>query len=110
MSTMVSLITGVSIVYSTVFSGADQRKHQRFASLGIVRGNHRPSQRFPFDDVTNVGQVRVLQTTDMGYVLVLSADDQVIIFSNFIECQILWIRFRWSNDMVRKVFRFIEFL
>ena len=50
------------------------------------------------------------QTTDMGYVLVLSTDDKVdIIFSNFIECQILWIRFRWSNDMILKVLRFVEF-
>ena len=36
-----SQITGVSIVYSTVCSGADQRKHQSSASLAFVRGNHR---------------------------------------------------------------------
>ena len=34
-------ITGVLIVYSTVCSGADQRKHQSPASLAIVRGIHR---------------------------------------------------------------------
>ena len=38
MSTMVSQITGVSIVYSTVYSDVDQRKQQSFASLAIVRG------------------------------------------------------------------------
>ena len=32
MSAMASQITGVSIVYWTVFPGADQRKHQSFAS------------------------------------------------------------------------------
>ena len=30
-------ITGVTIVYSAVFPGADQRKHQRSASLAFVR-------------------------------------------------------------------------
>ena len=62
MSTMASQITSVSIVYSTVCSGADQRKHQSSASLAFVRGIHRSSANsphtgtvtrtmFPFDDV-----------------------------------------------------------
>ena len=34
---MASQITGVSIVYSTVYSGADQRKHQCSALLAFVR-------------------------------------------------------------------------
>ena len=41
MGLMMSQITGVSIVFSTVCSGADQRKHQSPASLSFVRGNHR---------------------------------------------------------------------
>ena len=40
---MASQITGVSIAYSTVGSGADQRKHQSSASLAFVRGI--PAQR-----------------------------------------------------------------
>ena len=62
MSPMASQITDISIVYSTVWSGADQRKHQSSASLAFVRGIHRwpvnfphkgPATRkmFPFDDV-----------------------------------------------------------
>ena len=61
-SVMASQITGISIVYSTVCSGADQRKHQSSASLAPMRGIHRwpvssphkgPVTRkmFPFDDV-----------------------------------------------------------
>ena len=38
MSTMTSQITSVSIIYSTVCSGKDQRKHQSSTSLVIVRG------------------------------------------------------------------------
>ena len=62
MSTMASQITTLMIVYSTVYSGADQRKPQRSASLAFERGIHRwpvnsphkwPVTRkmFPFDDV-----------------------------------------------------------
>ena len=40
MSAIASQITGVSIVYSTVCSGLDQRKHQSSASLAFVRGFH----------------------------------------------------------------------
>ena len=41
MGTMASQITSLAIVYSTVCSGADQRKHQSTASLAFVRGIHR---------------------------------------------------------------------
>ena len=59
---MASQITSLTIVYSTVYSGSDQRKHQSSASLVFVLGIHRwpknsprrgPVTRkmFPFDDV-----------------------------------------------------------
>ena len=62
MNTMASQITSLTIVYSTVYSDADQRKHQSSASPPFVRGIHwwpvnsphkRPvtRKRFPFDDV-----------------------------------------------------------
>ena len=41
MGAMVSQITGLTIVYSTIYSGTDQRKHQSSASLTFVRGIHR---------------------------------------------------------------------
>ena len=44
MSAMVSYITGISMVCSTVYSGADQRKHQSSTSstsLAFVKGIHR---------------------------------------------------------------------
>ena len=67
MSVMASLITGVSIVYSAVCSGTDQRKHQNSVLLVFVRGIHRwlvnsphkgPVTRkmFPFDDVIMASQ------------------------------------------------------
>ena len=41
MSPMASQITSLTIVYSTVYSGADQKKHQSSASLVFMRGIHR---------------------------------------------------------------------
>ena len=38
-----SQITSLTIVYSTVYSDADQRKHQSSASLAFVLGIHRGS-------------------------------------------------------------------
>ena len=65
MGTMASQIPNLTIVYSTVYSGADQRKHQSSLSLAFVRGIHRwpvnsphkgpvTQKMFPFDDVTMV--------------------------------------------------------
>ena len=56
MGTIASQITSLMVVYSTVYSDADQRKHQSSASLAFVGGKspHKgPVTRkiFPFDDV-----------------------------------------------------------
>ena len=40
-SAIASQITGITIVYSTVYPGADQSKHQSSASLAFVWGIHR---------------------------------------------------------------------
>ena len=41
MGAMASQITSFTIVYSTVYSGADQRKHQSSKTLAFARGIHR---------------------------------------------------------------------
>ena len=62
MDGIASLITSLTIVYTTVYSDTDQSKHQSSASLAFVWGIHRgpmnsphkwPVTRkmFPFDDV-----------------------------------------------------------
>ena len=62
MSAIASQITSLTIVYSTVYSGADQSKHQSSASLAFVWGIHRgpvnsphkwtvTRKMVPFDDV-----------------------------------------------------------
>ena len=62
MGAIASQITSLTIVYSTVYSDAYQRKHQSSASLAFVRGIHRwpvnsphtwlvTQEMFPFRDV-----------------------------------------------------------
>ena len=62
MGTMASQIISLTIVYSSVYSDADQRKYQSSASLAFVWGNPRRPvdsshkgpvtlKMFPFDDV-----------------------------------------------------------
>ena len=59
---MASQIISLTIVYSSVYSGTNQRKHQSSASLAFVRGIHRvpvnsphkgtvTRKMFPIDDV-----------------------------------------------------------
>ena len=62
MGTMASQITSLTIVCSTVYLGADQRKHQSSVSLAFLRGIHRgpvnsrhkwpvAQKMFPYHDV-----------------------------------------------------------
>ena len=87
MSAMASQITSLTIVYSTVYSGAYQRKHQSSASLAFLQGIHRwpvnsphkgPVTRkmVPFDDVTmiifhlySLGSIRISLTDFMIHIL-----------------------------------------
>ena len=92
MGAIASQITSLTIVYSTVYSDADQRKHQSSASLAFVRGIHRgpvnsphkwPVTRkmFPFDDV-----IMILDQTDQvtreplhGIEAMLSCQDIILL-------------------------------
>ena len=72
-----SQTTSLSIVYSTVNSDADQRKHKSSMSLAFVWGIHRwpvnsphkgpvTRQMFPFDDVIML----CMECLDIGYIIV----------------------------------------
>ena len=70
MSAIASQITSLTVVYSTIYPGADQSKHQSSASLAFVWGIHRgpvnsphkwPVTRkmFPFGDVIMTSELRI---------------------------------------------------
>ena len=77
------IMRAIAIVYSSVYSGADQRKHQSSASLAFVQGIHRwpmnspykwpvTQKNFPIDDVIMI-EFKSLRWTEvkrsMGEVL-----------------------------------------
>ena len=77
MSLTAPQINSLMIVYSTVYSDADQRKHQSSTSLAFVRGIHRgpvnsphkgPVTRkmFPFDDIIT----KIFVLIDLTYVTI----------------------------------------
>ena len=72
MTTMASQITSLTIVYSTVYSDADQRKHQSSASLAFVWGIHRtdefPAQRASYAE--NVFIDDVIMAELRGYLYI----------------------------------------
>ena len=53
---MASQITSLTIVYTTVHSGADQREHQSSASLAFVRGIH---LEFPAQMASNAESISI---------------------------------------------------
>ena len=87
-SMIASQITSLTIVYSTIYSDPDQRKHQSSTSLAFVWGIHRwpvnsphkgPVTRkmFPFDDV-------IMHMT----------------FMSLINCPVVPIRPYWATQVV----------
>ena len=80
MGAIASQITSLTIVYSIVYSDADQRKHQSSASLAFVRGIHRgpvnsphkwsvTRKMFPFDDVIMEGPKYYRVSVGWGWVV-----------------------------------------
>ena len=52
---MGAIASQITIVYSTVYSDADQRKHQSAASLAICAGNSPVTGEFPAQMASNQG-------------------------------------------------------
>ena len=76
MGAMESQIASLTIVYSTIYPGADQRKYQSSASLAFLLGIHRwpvnsphkcPITRkiFPFDDVIVLRAIMATAVTNL---------------------------------------------
>ena len=101
-------MTGVSIAYSTVCSGADQRKPQSSTSPVFVRGIHRwrmdashkgPStwKMFPFDDVIMYSLVCVCGC-GLGCLCVCPEGDMIMLFGyDFMYCRFAQILICCSN-------------
>ena len=71
LTTIASQITRLMVVYPTVYSDADKRKHQSSASLAFVRGIHRrpvnsphkwpvTRKKVPFDDVIMPNVIKII--------------------------------------------------
>ena len=59
MGSMAPQITSLTIVYSAVYSGADQRKHWISALLAFARGIHPGTGEFPAQMASNAENVSI---------------------------------------------------
>ena len=99
MGTIASQITSLTIVFSNVYSDADQRKHQSSASLAFVRGIHRepvnPSHKwpvtrkmFPFPSSCNGNQWHIIEMLT----LVISSQSSNIWGQYITDSKCIWLR------------------
>ena len=60
---MVSQTTSVSIVYSTICSGADEKKTSKLRVTGLCEGNSSVTGGFPAHRANNAENVSILMTS-----------------------------------------------
>ena len=90
---MASQITSLTVVYSIVYAGADQIKHQSSASLAFVRRIHRDPRKWPvtqkmflFHDVIMNYFVRVIAE----YYSTIAAKYQFFFGADELYIRIIW--------------------
>ena len=106
MSTMASQITSLTIVYSSIYSDADQRKHQSSVPLAFVQGIH-PSpvnsphkwpvtrKMLPFDDV--IMKSYILYTCEyIAVVVAFNLTATLRVTSSLGRANRLWLAIRYS--------------
>ena len=100
MSAMASQITSLAIVYSTVYSGADQRKHQSSASLAFLWGIH----RWPVNS-SHKGPVTP-KLFPFGDVIILFGTDSMHLIASWEWSELLWVSSSASKKCWHLVFYF----
>ena len=88
MSTTASQITSLTIVYSTVYSGADQRKHQKFCVTNLCAGNSPITGEFPAHKASNAENVSIWWR---HHVMLQNASSQPNIITNNIQSSLFYI-------------------
>ena len=94
MGAIASPITSLTIVYSTVYSGADQRKHQSSASQAFVREIHRASVNSPHKGPVTRKMFH-LMTSSCSEPLILNMDNDISAYFHAYlwRSSILWVAF-----------------
>ena len=110
MSTMASQITSLTIVYSTVYSGADQRKHQSSASLVFVRGSHRCPVNSPLKGPVTRKMFHLMTSSCSSYVDYILRGISIISFALSIHCgsesfAANWSLTHWGRDKMAAISR-----
>ena len=95
-----SQITSPTIVYSTVYSNADQRKHQSSASLAFVRGIHRGPVNSPHKWPQLRGNVSIWWRHH-AYVMNVTKISPFVVFMLYIFRNVALILMRFMHNYNR---------
>ena len=101
MGAMESQIISITIVYSTVYSGADQRKHQSSASLALG-GEFTGDRWIPAQMASNAESVSIWWRHHGPKFVIFKSISNVDISSTSCEIALMWIppqiaRFTWPT-------------
>ena len=96
MTMMASQITSLTVVYSIVYSGADQRKHQSYASLAFVRGIHR-DRWIPRTNGQSRGKCFHLMTASCTLEQCIVGVMRLL-YSSYTQCAAVKIHFSWTTE------------
>ena len=92
MAATASLITSLTIVYSTVYSSADQRKHQSSAPLAFCAGNSPETGEFPAQMASSAENVSIWWRHHVSTLLTFN---QWWFYSHMDSYEELWCFFSW---------------
>ena len=101
MSVVASQITNLTIVYATVYSGADQRKHQSSTSLAFVRRIHRRPVNSPHKGPVT----RKMFSFDDVIMAISCAVSQITYFHIFISYYFMWMELLMRALIILKQLR-----
>ena len=114
MTMMASQITSLTVVYSPVYSDANQRKHQSSASLAFVWGIHQDQwipphkgpvtwKMFPFDDVIMITVPLLINLEGGIYRLLVASLYKLLVLQSF---DIFFLLLVWTDSWVTSDLRY----
>ena len=105
MSAVASQITSLMVVYSTVYSGADHRKHESSASLALCVVNSPETSKFPAQRASNAENVSIWWRHHDFFTLVFDINIQYIprILKRIcVFCDLVGSRTKWHTHVFQQ--------
>ena len=97
MRAMACQITSLRIVYSTVYSGSDQRKHQKLRVTGICAGNSPVTGEFPAQMASNAKNVPFDDVIMYRFENYIEVGVMITLSKPYSFVQSFWTHWAWTK-------------